>query len=47
MRINNSGKFNKSLVLSEWFKSIAYWSKSNILLNLTFGKQNDCLFVLA
>jgi len=43
MGINNSGKFNKSLVPIRWFKSTTYWSKSIILLNLTFGKQNDVL----
>lgn len=45
MRINNSGKFNKSLVLVQWFKSTGYWSKSIILINLTFGKQNGNLGV--
>lgn len=43
MGINNSGKFNKSFVRLRWFKSMAYWSKSSILTNLTFSKQNEGL----
>ena len=47
MGINNSGKFNKSFLPMRWFKSIAYWSKSSISVNLTFGKQNKDFVVFA